>query len=139
MEKQVFHVGAPIATQDVSEVNGITPRMKKDMSKIVIYSTRMNQTDQKIKKISSEEASGAEILYLKKKHDGKSGFNTSSIKIIEFVIVIFGTFLPSTFPPMRFLSFARFAIDLFHFFITLNSCMNFLTITYYEKKFIERY
>ncbi|RUS84687.1 hypothetical protein EGW08_007557 [Elysia chlorotica] len=79
--------------------------------------------------------------------DGKTRlFNKSNIKILKFVLVVFGTFLAFTFPEIALLSLIKlfhlslfngdeFAFDVLHFMITINSGMNFLTITYMNKDF----
>ncbi|RUS83893.1 hypothetical protein EGW08_008374, partial [Elysia chlorotica] len=81
------------------------------------------------------------------KHEEKDRLlRKANLKIIKFVLVVLGTFLACTFPPIAMLTLVKVlnvtlfsgsyvAIDVMHFLITANSGMNFLTITYMNKNF----
>ncbi|GFO47150.1 octopamine receptor [Plakobranchus ocellatus] len=71
-------------------------------------------------------------------------FRTENLKIIKFIIVIFGSFFICTFPSMLLISIVKImdipvvsdnTIEFLHFPIVSNSGMNFLIITYMNKDF----
>ncbi|GFO47152.1 5-hydroxytryptamine receptor 1a [Plakobranchus ocellatus] len=77
-----------------------------------------------------------------KEMDGS--FHTENLKIIKFIIIIFGSFFICTFPSMLFIIIVKImkipvvsdnTIELMQFPIVSNSGMNFFIITYMNKDF----
>ncbi|GFO22328.1 5-hydroxytryptamine receptor 2b [Plakobranchus ocellatus] len=77
-----------------------------------------------------------------KKDDGL--FRKASLKIIKFIVVIFGSFFVCTFPSLLLITIVKimdkpiiadYIFDQLQFPIVLNSGMNFLIITYMNKDF----
>ncbi|GFR63272.1 D(2) dopamine receptor [Elysia marginata] len=84
--------------------------------------------------------------YSTKPEDKDHLFKKANLKIIKFVLIVFGSFVVCTLPSILVLSAIQIlklsiftdsyeVIDLMHFFITFNSGMNFLTISYMNKEF----
>ena len=82
------------------------------------------------------------------KHEGSCRqVKKANLKIIKFVLVVFGTFFICTFPSIMVLTLVKVlnvslfssnhhvASDVLHFMITSNSGMNFLAINYMNKDF----
>ncbi|GFO22335.1 serotonin receptor [Plakobranchus ocellatus] len=79
-----------------------------------------------------------------KNKEGVGFFRKKNLKIIKFIIVIFGSFFICTFPSMLLISMVKImdipvvsdnTIELLHFPIVSNSGMNFLIITHMNKDF----
>ena len=146
-------IGEPIIAEDIAAAGDAILLSAEDdkinVTKNTTNNTNINQPDTTSKKIYnfSDDANDETNLYLNKKDVDKSGVsNKSNMKIIKFVLVVFGTFLACTFPPIVLLSLIKifklslfdgneFIFDVLHFLITINSGMNFLTITYMNKTF----
>ena len=144
---------------------GVNDVPTSDLSNIVCYSSE--KTDSKevpttanfkmvpelhksemVKNCSPTRRSGTSISEVKynKKDESNRSINNANMKIIKFVVIVFGTFFACTFPAISLLSvtmvfnvplFAgnEVAYDVIHFWLTLNSGMNFFTIIYMNKDF----
>ncbi|GFO22332.1 beta-1 adrenergic receptor [Plakobranchus ocellatus] len=73
-------------------------------------------------------------------------FNKANLKIIKFVLVVFGSFFLCTFPSIVLITIVKIMnipvlsqddieFEVMHFFLVFNSGMNFLIITYMNKDF----
>ena len=85
-------------------------------------------------------------IFRNKKTTHNCWLNKANMKIVKFVLVVFGTFFVCTFPSLVLLSLlevfkvplfinSKVAFDAMHFLLVSNSGMNFLTITYMNKEF----
>ena len=120
---------------------------QKHVSKDTADNTIINQPVTTMKNTLNNDTDNELVFCPNKSQDDRSRlFDKSNIKIIKFVVVVFGTFFACTFPPVALLSLVKifnlplfngndFAVDFLRFLVMINSSVNFLTITYMNKEF----